>query len=190
MPVENKSFLPAELTTKGRIEVGVEYLGTMQFDFTVGPLTAEAEILAQATMPDFIDPALIWLATLRGMIKALSDENDPAAEVRKIGVAEEQIAAAQKLSKGEINRAQKHQWAMDSHTHRFRVTRLGTIPTEDIPAAVAACTADDMKIISGKCIEVDNVEARFRTEAQKNNSRRDGALDGGDDTGTDDELVL
>lgn len=168
MADESRSPIPralAKFEKTGELQIGVEYAGGRHTEFTVGPLTVDAELAAEADLPDWIDPDLIW----KFGVSALTDE-----ERRKYKFDTPAITAPEK------RRAARMVEARYAIQTAHRVTRLGGIPPADIPAAVRSLIPSDMKFLVAAAEGVDDLVDRFREENQKRMAADGGAGDGGD----------
>lgn len=151
----------------GDFVVGVEYAGGRHTEFTIGPLTVEAEAAADAELPDWIDPDLIW----QFGVASLSD-----AERAELKLPAPTITAA---GKRRAARMVERRYAVQV---AHRVLRLGGIPGPEIAAAVGKLLASDMKILLAAAEGVDADVDRFREEAEKRLAESGGAGSGGDPT--------
>ena len=142
---------PGELTRLGTLPVGVDYGGGPHNDFIIGPVTVDVEAQAEATMPDWIDPALLhklYCATAKDdLLKELDLKRQTMtpAEMRKAAVMSD---------------------ARYSHILRYRVERLGGIPADDIPASVGKLLTEDMEYLIKAAQEVDAAAEKFCKKAR------------------------
>lgn len=155
----------AQFEVSGTLETGVEYGGGVHREFTVGPLTVAAEFAAESEMPDFIDPNLLF----RFAVSGLSDE-----ERKEAGLAPQRLTKAEKRL---AVRMADIRWKCQAVQ---RVTRLGGIPAEDIPAAVRMLLAEDLRDILSAAREVDAKVETFRAKNAQRVDANDAAVANGD----------
>jgi len=146
---------PAEFEKKGMLATGVEYGGGMHREFTVGPLTVDAELAAEADMPDWIDANLLFRYAVSGLDEKERIESGLKAEV---------------LTEAERRKAARMSQARWRYQVMHRVTRLGGVPPEDIVAAIRLLVASDLHEMLTTAREVDDAVDTFR---EKNAQRVD-----------------
>ncbi len=164
MSVQSLLQTPGALERSGVLEVGVVFGGAVQKDFTVGPLTVDAQGRAEATMPDWIDLDLI----ARSYAHELAPERQ-----REFGL---EMAKFAPLTPGEKHRVDAMLNARYNHLVKFRVMKFGGIPQPMIPEALEKLLTEDLAIIVTQAQEVDVAEETFRRENKT-------SVAGGPDTG-------
>jgi hypothetical protein len=133
----------------GILSTGVEYGGGVHREFTVGPLTVAAELAAEAAMPDWIDPNLLF----RFAVLSLDEKERMEAGLAPQALTEDEKRKASRMAEARWRCQVMH-----------RVTRLGGIPPADIPEAVLLLLADDLRDLLTAAREVDASVERFRGE--------------------------
>jgi hypothetical protein len=166
---------PGDLKADGKLKIGVVFCNKRYRGFTIGPLTVEAELAAEATMPDWIDPDLIY----GRYVESLTDEKRAELKIDP---------PARELTADERRRAGRMQGARYAHECIYRVTMLGLVPREQIPQALGRLLSDDLDIVVAKAREVDKAEARFRDEDKDDVDEGAGTGGGGDRPGGDFEV--
>lgn len=135
----------------GVLKIGVKYAGGVHREFEIGPLTDDAEIRAMAEYPDSIDFQLI--------VHYLIERDTPP---------DKRPANYTPLTNKERNAARRMLNMSSRINLRYRVTRLGGIPPEDIAAAAALLSPEDMGALRLAADEVDERLDRFRDENAAN----------------------
>ncbi len=139
---------PGELRASGMFKTGVDFCNARQREFAIGPLTIAAELAAEATMPDWIDPELVYALYVQEMTPAKRAELKIEAPTRELTAAE-------------VNRAKRMRAARYAHECLYRVVRFGTVPSEQIVEALGLLLAKDSETLIAKAREVDKLEAEF-----------------------------
>lgn len=155
---KNADGLDVELEIDGELEIG------LLFDdnpiphkaFTVGPLTVDAETAAECTMPATVDQGLIFRSYFH---RTLSKEDRDKFFEKNKDVDPSEIPP---VTDEENNIALRMEKIRYRHQCRYRLLRLGSIPTDVLSEAAGKLDKDDMSEIVGVCKEVDKRVDSFR----------------------------
>ena len=166
---------PGDLARKGKFKHGVDWCGARYRDFTVGPLTVEVDLLATATMPDWIDYDLIHRAYVSGL-----DEKQ-RAELKLDEV---------EVTKAEMRKALQMVSVRDAHQAHYRVVKFGAIPREQIPEAIGRLMPVDLGILRAVIREVDDAVDKFCEEDEADLAGSDAKAGAGAGSGQDDQMDI
>jgi hypothetical protein len=158
---------PGDFDRDGVLPCGVIYADEAQREFVIGPLTVERELAAAATCPDWIDYGLIY----RLMVAKSTD-----ADLAEQGIDRATVAP---LSADEERRAARMTEMLKRHEARYRLVKLGAIPSADLADAAGRLLPADYQLVLDLAEEVDAAVARFHQEARTVLGRRGDAGPGG-----------